>query len=135
MHVIDQLLKEGQPVRGTIRSLNDKEKVDGLKKLDPIELVEANLDDVDSWKRAVKGVDIVIHIATPATDSFVFGEQETIRKAVDGKKKNRINSYKLNISFKYNFLTFNRHFKCIECCFGRRYQASCDDQLMYNSLR
>ena len=45
IHVINLLLKEGHSVRGTIRSLNDKEKVDGLKKLGPIELVEANLEE------------------------------------------------------------------------------------------
>ena len=84
MHVINQLLKEGQSVRGTIRSLNDKEKVDALKKLGSVELAEANLDDAESWKRAVKGVDIVIHIATPTTTSLTMNENETIKEAVDG---------------------------------------------------
>ena len=87
MHVVNQLLKEGQSVRGTIRSLNDKEKVDALKKLGPVELVEANLDDVESWKRALKGVDIVIHVATPTTTAFTMSESETIKQAVDGKRK------------------------------------------------
>jgi dihydroflavonol-4-reductase len=86
MHVVNQLLKEGQSVRGTIRSLNDKEKVDALKKIGPVELVEANLDDTESWKRAVKGVDVVIHVATPTTTSFTMGESETIKQAVNGKK-------------------------------------------------
>ena len=85
MHVVNQLLKEGQSVRGTIRSLNDKEKVDALKKLGPIELVEADLDDPESWKKAVKGVDIVIHVATPTTTAFSMGESETIKQAVNGK--------------------------------------------------
>jgi hypothetical protein len=57
--------------------------------------LEANLDDAESWKRAVKGVDIVIHIATPTTDTFIFGEQETIRKAVDGKNKRYSNMRKI----------------------------------------
>ena len=90
MHVIDQLLQEGHSVRGTIRSLNDKEKVDGLKKLGPVELVEANLDDAESWKRAVKGVDIVIHIASPTNDTLTMDENETIKKAVDGKNSNNL---------------------------------------------
>lgn len=84
MHVINQLLKEGHSVRGTIRSSNDKEKVDALRKLGPIELVEADLDDAESWKRAVKGIDIVIHIATPTTTSLTMSESETIKQAVEG---------------------------------------------------
>jgi dihydroflavonol-4-reductase len=85
MHVIDQLLKEGHSVRGTIRSLNDKEKVDAIKKLGPVELFEANLDDTEPWKKAVKGIDIVLHIATPTTDSFTMEENVAIKQAVDGK--------------------------------------------------
>ena len=85
MHVIDQLLKQGHSVRGTIRNLNDKEKVDALKKLGPIELVEADLENTESWKRAVKGVEIVLHIATPTTDSFTMDENVAIKMAVDGK--------------------------------------------------
>ena len=85
MHVIDQLLKEGHTVRGTIRNLKDTDKVDALKKLGPVELVEANLDDAESWKGAVKGMDIVIHIATPTMDSYIMEESEAIKTAVDGK--------------------------------------------------
>jgi dihydroflavonol-4-reductase len=84
MNVINQLLKESHSVRGTIRSSKDEEKVDALKKLGSVELVEANLDDAESWKRAVKGVDIVIHIATPTTTSLTMSESETIKQAVDG---------------------------------------------------
>ena len=87
MHVIDQLLKQGQVVRGTIRSLNDKEKVDALKKLGPVELVEANLEDAESWKRAVKGIDIVLHVASPVPIGKEISEDEMIKQAVDGKKR------------------------------------------------
>ena len=77
MHVVNVLIKQGHFVRGTIRSLNDKEKVESLKKLGPVELVEAELLDADSWKRAVKDIDIVVHIASPlpvnqAIDEKVF---------------------------------------------------------------
>ena len=85
MHVIDQLLKEGHFVRGTIRSLNDKEKVDAIKKLGPVELVEASLEDAESWKKAVKGIDVVLHVASPVNIGKVLGETDTIKQAVDGK--------------------------------------------------
>ena len=83
MHVIDQLLKEGHSVRGTIRSLNDKEKVDALKKLGPVELVEADLENAESWKRAVKGIDIILHVASPVPIEFME-EKDIIKQAVDG---------------------------------------------------
>ena len=85
MHVIDQLLKQGHSVRGTIRSLNDKEKVDAIKKLGPVELVEGDLEDPESWKRAVKGIDIVLHVASPVPITTVMDEKDTIKQAVDGK--------------------------------------------------
>ena len=85
MHVVDQLLKEGHSVRGTIRSLNDKEKADALKKLGPVELVEADLENAESWKKAVKGIDIVLHVASPVPITTVMDEKDTIKQAVDGK--------------------------------------------------
>ena len=85
MHVVAQLIKEGHSVRGTIRSLKDKEKVDAIKKLGPVELVEASLEDAESWKKAVKGIDIVLHVASPVNIGKVLDETETIKQAVDGK--------------------------------------------------
>lgn len=84
MHVIDQLLKQGQQVRGTIRSLNDKQKVDELKKLGPIELVEADLLDPQSWRNAVQNIDIVLHVASPITLNPNADENSVIKPAVDG---------------------------------------------------
>ena len=83
MHVVDQLLKQGHHVRGTVRSLKDKEKVDALSKLGPIELIEANLLDQDSLRRAVKGIDIVMHLASPVPSlSLQNKEDEFIKPAV-----------------------------------------------------
>lgn len=84
MHAVDQLLKQGHYVRGTIRSLNDKEKVDSLKKLGPIELVEADLLNPESWKNAVKDIDIVLHIASPLTLIQPTDENSLIKPAVEG---------------------------------------------------
>ena len=68
-----------------IPSLNDKEKVDALKKLGPIELVEADLEDAESWKKAVKRIDVVLHVASPVNIGKVLDETETIKQAVNGK--------------------------------------------------
>lgn len=83
MHVIDQLLKQGHYVRGTVRSLNDKEKVEHLKKLGPVELVEADLSDDESLRKAVKGIDIVMHVASPIAPG-TQEEDAFIKPAVDG---------------------------------------------------
>ena len=84
-HVVDQLLKQGHHVRGTVRSLDDKEKVDALKSLGPVEIVEANLMDDESLRKAVKGIDIVMHVASPIP-SFKEGDDEEsfVKPAVEG---------------------------------------------------
>ena len=84
MHVIDQLLKQGHYVRGTVRSLNDQLKVEPLRKLGPVELVEANLLDDESLRRAVKGIDIVMHVASPVPTGPIDDEESFIKPAVEG---------------------------------------------------
>lgn len=64
LHIIDQLLKQGHSVRGTIRNLNDKEKVEAVKRLGDVELVQADLLDEEGLRNAVKRVDVVFHVAT-----------------------------------------------------------------------
>ncbi len=86
MHVVDQLLKQGYFVRGSIRSLNDVAKVAALKKLGSVELVEADLLDAESWKKAVKGMDVVLHIASPlpVNSTENLDEDLVIKPAVQG---------------------------------------------------
>lgn len=88
LHVVDQLLKDGHKVRGTIRSLKDEKKVQPIRKLalDPtqLELVEADLDNESSWPAAVKDIDIVIHVASPFPLANPQDEQSVIKPAVDG---------------------------------------------------
>ena len=89
MHVVDILLKEGHKVRGTIRSLASEEKNAPIKKLavnpEKLELVEADLLNADSWKEAVKDIDVVFHVASPFP---LFGvdvnEEDIVKPAVDG---------------------------------------------------
>lgn len=91
LHVIDLLLKQGHHVRGTVRNLNDSKKVDPIKKLgvnykNPLELVEADLLNAESWDNAVDGIDIVMHIASPLPppDKMPTDENELIKPAVEG---------------------------------------------------
>ena len=89
MHVVDQLLKEGHHVRGTVRSLKDEKKVEAIRNLAknskfPLELVEAELLDVDSWTKAVQDIDFILHVASPLPIVNPKDEQEVIKPAVDG---------------------------------------------------
>ena len=70
-HVIDQLVRAGHRVRGTLRSLRDETKVESVRRLGgdqakySLELVEADLLDAGAWHEAVKDMDFVVHMATP----------------------------------------------------------------------
>ncbi|KAK6195722.1 hypothetical protein SNE40_001090 [Patella caerulea] len=88
-HVIKQLQEEGYRVRGTVRSLQDENKVKHLHALCPeaqfkLELVEADLTKPESWEAAVKDVVYVIHIASPFPAAAPKDENEVIQPAVEG---------------------------------------------------
>ncbi|XP_033637947.1 bifunctional dihydroflavonol 4-reductase/flavanone 4-reductase-like [Asterias rubens] len=55
-HIVQQLQEAGFSVRGSVRDLEDDNKVKHLKTLCPeaeheVELVKAELQDAESWKR------------------------------------------------------------------------------------
>ena len=89
-HIIQQLLTGGQvKVRGTVRSLKNEAKVKPLQDLVPdatypLELVEADLLNEESWKEAVKGCTHVYHVASPFPPTVPNDENEVIRPAVEG---------------------------------------------------
>ncbi|XP_045199960.2 uncharacterized protein LOC123554112 [Mercenaria mercenaria] len=88
-HIIRQLQEEGYKVRGTVRSLEDKERVERLQNLCPeaeykLELVEADLTKPESWEPAVKDVTYVIHVASPFPSQAPKDESELITPAVEG---------------------------------------------------
>ncbi|XP_060599031.1 uncharacterized protein LOC132752687 [Ruditapes philippinarum] len=88
-HIIQQLQEEGYKVRGTLRSLEDKEKVERLQSLSPeaeykLELVEADLTKPESWEAAVQDVTYVIHVASPNPSQAPKDESEVITPAVEG---------------------------------------------------
>lgn len=82
-------LKMGYRVRGTVRSLNNENKVRHLRDLCPgsthkIELVEANLTSENGWDAAVKDCKYILHLASPFPVAEPSDENELIRPAVDG---------------------------------------------------
>lgn len=90
--VVEQLLRQGRTVRGTVRDLSDTAKTRHLHELvgnspGTLELHEANLLLPGSFSKAMQGVEVVIHIASP----YVLGrvkdaESRLIRPAVEGTR-------------------------------------------------
>ena len=84
-HCVQQLLQDGYKVRGTVRSLKNKAKVDPLRSLEfaneRLELIEADLENIDSWKSAVKDCDYVLHTASPFP---IIADESIVKTAVDG---------------------------------------------------
>ncbi|XP_046853004.1 phenylacetaldehyde reductase-like [Xenia sp. Carnegie-2017] len=89
-HIIYQLLQSNEyRVRGTVRDVNNEEKTKPLKTLCPetkypLELVQADLLNADSWLSAVKDCDYVIHVASPFPNATPKTEDEIIKPAVEG---------------------------------------------------
>uniref|UniRef100_A0A914E0B0 NAD-dependent epimerase/dehydratase domain-containing protein n=1 Tax=Acrobeloides nanus TaxID=290746 RepID=A0A914E0B0_9BILA len=82
---VQQLLAGGYNVRGTVRSLKNKEKVQPLRNLryarERLELVEADLLESNSWPKAVDSCDYVLHVASPLQ---LVADANTIKTAVEG---------------------------------------------------
>ena len=88
-HIVHQLQKQGYKVRGTVRSLNNENKIKPLRQLCPdakheLELVEADLLNEESWKDAVKDCEYVLHVASPFPAANPAHEDELIVPAVNG---------------------------------------------------
>lgn len=88
-HIIKSLLELGAKVRGTVRSLENEEKVGFLRNLvenpkHKLELVEADLLKEETWKNAVKGCKYVLHVASPFPMAIPNSPDELIKPAVDG---------------------------------------------------
>ena len=88
-HILQQLLRAGYKVRGTVRNLKNDQKIKPLRELHPdakypLELVEADLTSTDGWKEAVNGCTYVIHTASPFPNENPADESEVIKPAVEG---------------------------------------------------
>ena len=88
-HCIRELLEQGYPVRGTVRSLSAVDKIVHLRLIAEqtagrLEFVEADLADDRGWAEAVAGCAHVMHIASPNPSAIPKHEDEVVRPAVAG---------------------------------------------------
>lgn len=70
LHIVSQLLKLGWTVHASVKSLENKEKLCALEKLDAqhpskLKLFEAHLLERDSFLTSMQGCSIVFHVASP----------------------------------------------------------------------
>lgn len=87
-HCIEELLRQGYRVRGTVRD-PARARVGHLRELAratgaDLELVQASLDADDGWPAAMAGCRLVLHVASPTPKRAPRHPDEVIRPAVDG---------------------------------------------------
>lgn len=96
-HCVQQLLATGYTVHGTVRSLENREKVAHLESLPfaatRLKLFEADLLVDGSFDAAVAGCDAVLHTASPFSTDSSLTEEDFCRPAVEGTL-NVLNSLK-----------------------------------------
>ena len=90
-HVGLTLLKDGTfRVRGTVRSLKNADKIEPLRKaygdelFSKLELIEADLLDEESLKKAIQGSTHVLHTASPFVIESPKDENVLIKPALEG---------------------------------------------------
>ncbi len=92
-HVALQLLNQGYTVRASVRSLAKSEEVinavkphllDVSKLESRLTFVELDLEKDAGWDIALKGVDVLMHTASPFPIASPKDEDELIRPAVEG---------------------------------------------------
>lgn len=77
-NLAEKLLQTGHKIRGSIRSLKDTSKLERLKALGNVEVVEAELDNPDQLRAAMEGIEILFHAAAiyayvaPGRDSQII---------------------------------------------------------------
>ena len=101
LHSVNQLLKQGYAVNGTLRSFNRKnEVIDALAlqntPTEHLSLFETDLLDDKGWDEAIHGCEYVLHVASP----FVLTPQSEdffIKPAVEGSLRvlNLANKHKI----------------------------------------
>jgi nucleoside-diphosphate-sugar epimerase len=89
-HCIVQLLDAGLEVRATVRSLGREASVRavladaGMTRGDALTFAAADLLDDDGWADAARGVDAVLHVASPVRPGTVEHEDDLIVPAREG---------------------------------------------------
>jgi len=82
-HVAVQLLNNGYSVRGTMRNLDRKDSIlkifkDNCPEIEHPEFVKGELTNPEDWDKAMKGMDYVIHVASPLPFDLKKNENDLI---------------------------------------------------------
>ncbi|MEL6632942.1 MAG: aldehyde reductase [Bacteroidota bacterium] len=88
-HVAIQLLEKGYEVVGTLRNPNRTDSIQEsiakhTKHTDRLSFAQAELMDAESWKQAMKGIEYVMHVASPISTTTPKDENEMIIPAREG---------------------------------------------------
>ena len=83
-HVVDQLLRKGYAVRGTVRSLSDPKSAALQADFPALALYEADLTRAGSFDKAIDGARFVFHVASVAKFTADDVQKEIIDPAVNG---------------------------------------------------
>jgi len=84
-HLIQQLLDQGYPTRGTVRDVKDAKKTAHLRELFPsLQLFEADLLQDGSFDEVMKGAEWVFHTASPFFMNVTDAQKELIEPALNG---------------------------------------------------
>jgi len=90
-HCVEELLRHGYAVRGTVRRLETADVTHLCEIADrtggALELVEATLDDDAGWAAAVQGCVAVWHLASPNPPAAPRRVDDVVRPAVDGTRR------------------------------------------------
>jgi len=91
-HCVRELLENGYDVRGTVRSLPDRARLQHLHEIATgtgreLEVVEADLERDGGWDRAVAGCQAVWHVASPLPKKLPKHEDDLVRPAVEGTRR------------------------------------------------
>lgn len=83
-HIVRELLEEGHSVRAGVRSRKRRAELEALFPDAAVEYVPLDLTADDGWDDAMRGVDVLLHTASPFPGAQPDDPQELIRPAVDG---------------------------------------------------
>ncbi|KAK7027237.1 hypothetical protein VNI00_015326 [Paramarasmius palmivorus] len=93
LHLVKQLLESGYTVHATVRSLKNEKKVAPLKTLQDahpgrLHLFEADLLKPGSFGPAMKGCEVVHHVASPflMAEKIKDGQRQCIEPALEGTR-------------------------------------------------
>lgn len=86
-HIVRELLESGYGVRAAVRSATRRAQVEALFPDAGIEFVSLDLTSDEGWDAALRGVDALMHTASPFPTAPPKDPQDLIRPAVDGTRR------------------------------------------------